>query len=215
MIIRHINYYLGSVTLSFVSNEDIKNFDFKNITKLSILTSKLDELIIPDGVTNVYCPNISIKKIYIPDSVEYLYCKKNLLEEVELPNNFKYINLKKNKIKKVTIRGEINRTDFFLNLRNNKLEDHDFMNQINIKNFNFKYDYFEEKNISGIRALQKVYVWDNPLLLLKREECTRDQQKLLRFNRLSYEGDEDYQPNQSKEPYFQGNEPEDDLTLEW
>ena len=209
------DYDYGSLTLSNVTNESFINYKFKKkIIDLHIVSgNKLDELIIPEGIKTLFCQEISLKKIHLPDSLEELYCKGNLLEEIELPTNFKYIDLKRNKIRNVKLRGQLNKTDFFLNLRHNNLDNLDFMNQIKISNFNFKYDYDEEKTISGIRDLQKIYVWNNPRL--KREDYTRDHQKLLRFNRFSYINDDDYQPNRIGVEYFENDEPPDDISLEW
>jgi hypothetical protein len=47
------------------------------------------ELVIPDGVKEVYCSNNNLTELIIPDQVEYIDCDDNQLTKLDIPDSVK------------------------------------------------------------------------------------------------------------------------------
>jgi len=198
-----------------IDQETLNNYKFPtNLSKLCIVDSNIDELIIPDGCEWAVCKNLGLKKIFIPDSLRTLHCQNNLLEELELPNGFREVLANNNYLKNIKIRGDfVSHICFFIDVRNNQLNNLDFMDKFIIPYFNLTDDEYENHTVDGVRAKQKIYVYNNPLL--NRDKYCRDYQKLLRFN--EYPIHKDYSPfidpsvidnnlDEIEEQYYEGDD---------
>lgn len=56
----------------------------------------LDELIIPEGVTELYCFNLGLKKLHLPSTAEYVYASNNCLLELDVPPKISFLDVSYN-----------------------------------------------------------------------------------------------------------------------
>lgn len=134
------------LTLTNVTQSNFYQLTFpKSLTHL-ILYGTMNNLIIPDGITDIECSNLGLEKIYISDSVEYLQCSDNNLNTIELPKNILCASIDNNKITKITCREPLTRL-FSLIICNNLITDFDIKLPTTVshicisgnKNIKFKY----------------------------------------------------------------------------
>jgi hypothetical protein len=122
---------------SFNIPDNITKLTLTNVTQLSfyqlifpqtlthlILYGNMDNLIIPDGITDIECNNLGLIQIYISESVEYLQCTNNNLKTIELPKNILCASIDNNKITKIICREPLTRL-FSLTVNNNLITDFD------------------------------------------------------------------------------------------
>jgi hypothetical protein len=50
----------------------------------------LIELVIPDGVTHIWCYGNQLTKLDLPDSVQFISCWNNFLTELIVPDNCRF-----------------------------------------------------------------------------------------------------------------------------
>ena len=93
----------------------------ESVTDL-ILNGKMTNLIIPDGIKDIYCCNMGLRSIYICESLEFLECCDNELETIELTKNLLCANVRDNKITTVTCREKLEKLAC-LDILNNRVTD--------------------------------------------------------------------------------------------
>jgi len=89
-----------------------------------ILHGKMTDLIIPEGIKDIYCCNMGLKTVHICESLEFLECCDNDLETIELTKNLLCANVRDNKIKTVTCREKLEKLAC-LDILNNRVTDLD------------------------------------------------------------------------------------------
>jgi len=121
----HIIYYPETETLHLchITQDIFDSFNFSNfkIESLLITGDYLDYLVVPDGIKNVYCGSLGLRKISLPDSVKHLNCENNCLLNIILPDNIKYVNLNQNCLKDISFKNEPNKINVLI-LSKNYLE---------------------------------------------------------------------------------------------
>jgi Leucine-rich repeat (LRR) protein len=79
---------LPHCTHIFIKNMNDKILIPNTCTNLTILSSQINDLVIPDGVIDFNCSDVgNITSIRLPDSLEYLNCRTNPIKNLRLPKN--------------------------------------------------------------------------------------------------------------------------------
>jgi hypothetical protein len=69
----------------YVNDYGKKELEPSDLINLSYMD--LTELVLPDGVKEVWCRNNQLNELIIPDQVEYISCKGNNLTELIVPDH--------------------------------------------------------------------------------------------------------------------------------
>ncbi len=80
-----------------------EKYEFISSVRIYLTIMDITELVIPDGVIDIYCFGNKLTKLYFPDSVIYIDCEGNYLTELIVPDRVKYIDCRNNRLTELIV----------------------------------------------------------------------------------------------------------------
>jgi hypothetical protein len=71
----------------YITSDGLKCEFISTTGIITVSSMNITELVIPDGVKEVFCYDNQLIKLDIPDSVTYISCKRNSLTELIIPDH--------------------------------------------------------------------------------------------------------------------------------
>lgn len=117
------------------------------------LIGKRESVIIPEGVLELELEDNGLKSIVLPNSLIKFESYENNINNIELPENIEIVQLASNNVEKITVRKQLKKLHF-LNIRDNKIKDIDFVIPSSI-------DYFYISGNENIKIKYLDFLFDD------------------------------------------------------
>lgn len=98
MIVKHTSEeYLKQLEIYHATPEEMAGFVWpEDVNEVRIYGDFLDELSIPEGVIEIYCCNLGLKRLHLPSTAEWVYASNNCLRELDVPPKINMLDVSYN-----------------------------------------------------------------------------------------------------------------------